>query len=173
MELLNVMLKRRSIRTYNDENISDKKLDKIIKAGLLAPSSRNRKPCIFKVVKNKEMLKKLSLSKNAGSKMLESCNCAIVVFADTEKADTWIEDSSIALTYMDLMAANENVASCWVQSHLRYTEDNTSSEEYVKELFSMDDKYRVVGILSLGITDNPLEAHTLEELEYNSVDYID
>ena len=147
MELLDIMLKRRSIREYTDCKIADDKLDKIITAGLLAPTSRNRKPCELIVVKNKETLLKLSKSKNAGSAMLESSNCAIVVVADSQKADTWIEDSSIALAYMDLMATECDVASCWVQSHLRQTSDDTDSEEYIRELFDLDEKYRVVGIL--------------------------
>ena len=172
MDLLEVMLKRRSVREYTSENISEDKLNKIVTAGLLAPTSRNRKPCEFAVVQDKNILNKLSKSKKAGSAMLKDANAAIVVFADSTKADTWIEDSSIALTYMDLMAAQLDIGSCWCQSHLRFSEDGTSSEEVIRNILSIDDKYRIVGILSLGISKNKPEKHQLSQLDKDKVRYL-
>ncbi|MDO5825267.1 MAG: nitroreductase family protein [Methanosphaera sp.] len=172
MELLDIILKRRSIREYTEDDISDEKVDKILMAGLLAPTSRNRKPCEFIVVKDKNMLESLSHSKSAGSAMLENANCAIVTIADSDKADTWIEDSSIAMAYMDLMATNMDVASCWVQSHLRRTSEDTDSEEYIRKLFDLDDKYRIVGILSLGLNDNRPPAHRLDEIDRSKIRYV-
>ena len=58
MDLLDVMLKRRSVRKYTDEEIPREKLNKILQAGLLAPTSRNLKPCNFLMIENKETLKK-------------------------------------------------------------------------------------------------------------------
>ena len=171
MSLIDTILKRRSVRTYTDEEIPEEKLEKIVQAGLLAPTSRNRKPCEFYVVKDKEILEKLSKSKSSGSAMLKNANCAIVVFADSEKADTWIEDSSIALAYMDLMANELDVGSCWCQSHLRFSEDNEKSEDVIRKIFSKDDQYRVVGILSLGIADNKPESHKLSEIDESKVSY--
>ena len=173
MQLLDIMLKRRSIREYTDEKIPQEKLDKILQAGLLAPTSRNRKPCEFIVVKNKEFLQKLSKSKSAGSAMLEKADCAVVVAADSDKADTWIEDSSIAMAYMDLMATECDVASCWVQSHLRRTSDEVDSEKYIKGLFELSDNYRIVGILSLGINSNRPPAHALDEIDEDKIKIIE
>ena len=171
MDLLELMLKRRSIREYADEDIGEDKLNKIVTAGLLAPSSRNRKPCEFIVVKDKTLLNKLSKSKKSGSAMLKDACAAVVVVADSTKADTWIEDSSIALTYMDLMAAQLDVGSCWCQSHLRFSEDGVSSEEVIKNILSLDDRYRVVGILSLGISKNKPDGHQLSEVDMDKVKY--
>jgi nitroreductase len=173
MTLMDTMLRRRSIRKYSDDEIPSDKLEKIIQAGLLAPTSRNRKPCKFLVVRDRSTLKKLSKSKRSGSKMLKDANAAIVVYADSDKADTWIEDSSIALSYMNLMAEEQGVGSCWVQIHLRKTGINKDSEDYVRELFNLDEKYRIVGILSLGIPDIKLDPYSLDDLDYDKVDYIE
>ena len=97
MELIDILLKRRSVRRFKEESISKDKLEKILQAALLAPTSRNRKPCNFLIVENKETLKRLSQSKKAGAEMLAHCDKAIVVVANTLISDTWIEDSSIAL----------------------------------------------------------------------------
>lgn len=172
MDLLDIMLKRRSIREYTGEDIGEDNLNKIVTAGLLAPTSRNRKPCEFVVVQDKTILNKLSKSKKSGSAMLSNANAAIVVIADSTKADTWIEDSSIALTYMDLMAAQLDIGSCWCQSHLRFSEEGISSEEFIKDILSLEDKYRVVGILSLGVSKNKLEKHQLSQLDTDKVKYL-
>ena len=172
MNLLDIMLKRRSVRQYNQKEIPEEKLEKILQAGLLAPTSRNRKPCEFFVVKDKEILEKLSKSKASGSAMLINANVAIVVFADSDKSDTWIEDSSIALAYMDLMATEQDVGSCWCQSHLRYSADEEKSEDIIREIFSMADNYRVVGILSLGLTDNRPEGYTMDDIDKNKIKYV-
>lgn len=172
MTLLDVMLKRRSIRKYTDDKISDEDLNKILTAGLLAPTSRNRKPCEFIVVKDKDTLKKLSKAKKSGSDMLKDANVAIAVFADTKKADTWIEDSSIALTYMDLMAASLGIGSCWCQFHLRSSLLGNDAEDTACEVLGMDDNYRIVGVLSLGVTKDQPEPHTLDDIDKDKIHYV-
>lgn len=172
MSLIDVMKNRRSVRKYTDEDIPEEKLERIIQAGLLAPTSRNRKPCKFIVVRDKETLNKLSKSKRTGSKMLKGANVAIVVYADADKADTWVEDSSIALSYINLMAEEQGIGSCWVQIHLRKTGINKNSEDYVRELFNLDEKCRIVGILSLGMPDKKPDGHDLSDLDYDKVEYV-
>ena len=169
MTFLDLMLQRRSVRQYTDEIISDEKLEKILQAGLLAPTSRNRKPCEFYLVKNKDTLKKLATAKATGAGMLANADAAIVVFGDSQKADTWIEDCSIALTCMNLMAVEQGVGCCWVQMHLRSSLSGTDAEVNVRELFSLPEQFRVVGVLALGIADNEPQPHTLEEIDWKKV----
>ena len=88
-------------------------------SALLAPTSMNRKPCNFMVVERKETLVDLSNAKDHGADLIKGADKAIVVVADTMVADTWFEDSSIALTFMHLMATELGIGSCWVQIHLR------------------------------------------------------
>ena len=151
MDLLEVMLKRYSVRKYTGEDIPEEKLEKILQAGLLAPTSRDRRPCEFYPVKDKDTLAALSAAKAAGAAMLKDAAAAIVVFADQDKADTWVEDSSIALTYMMLMAVDQEIGSCWVQMHMRKSADGNDAEDNVRSIMSAPDNYRTVGILSLGI----------------------
>lgn len=169
MELMDAILNRRSVRKYNDEDIPEEKIKQILKAGLLAPTSMNRKPCEFVVVRDKETLGKLAKAKKAAAGMLAECNTAIVVLGNCEKADTWIEDSSIALSYMNLMAAGLGVGSCWCQIHLRSSLTGKDAEENVREILSLPEKYRIVGILSLGIPAGETKPHTLEEADFAKV----
>ena len=172
MDLIDVMLKRRSVRNYTDDEIPNEKLNKILQAGLLAPTSRNRKPCSFLVVDDKETLEKLSKSKQSSSKFLKNANKAIVVVANALISDTWIEDSSIALAFMHLMAAEQDIGSCWIQIHLRKSESGESSEDYVREVLGIDDYFRIVGILSLGIPFYEVKGYKIEDIDKKRVHYL-
>ena len=145
------MYARRSVRRYTGEAIPQDKLDKIIEAGLAAPTSRDFKPCEFYVVTDKDVLSELACAKQAGGAFLKDAAAAIAVFADSERSDTWIEDGSIALSYMNLMATEQGIGSCWVQMHLRKDADGSDAEANCRRILSVPDKYRIVGILSLGI----------------------
>lgn len=171
MTLIDIMLKRRSTRKFNDEKITKEELENILQAALLAPTSMNRKPCNFLVVERPETLKELSKCKNHGADLIAGADKAIVVIADTMMADTWCEDSSIALTYMHLMAAELDIGSCWVQVHLR-DKDGVDAEEVVRDIVKIDDHYRIVGILALGHSDDIPAPHTLEDVDKNKIHFL-
>ncbi|MBQ8927399.1 MAG: nitroreductase family protein [Oscillospiraceae bacterium] len=169
MELIDTIRKRRSIRRYTDDTIPEETLDRILRAGLLAPTSRGLKPCEFYVVKDKNVLEKLSRAKKAGAGMLSGCHAAVVVLGDSEKADTWVEDCSIALSFMMLSAVEQGIGNCWVQIHLRSDANGRDAEQNVREILSVPQKYRVAGILSLGIPAEHPELHTMEEADLRRV----
>lgn len=169
MELLDVMLKRRSIRRYTGESVPEEKLRRILDAGLLSFSSRNFDPWEFIVVKNKDALRSLSKCKAVGSAMLAEADCAIVVIGDGEKADVWVEDCSIAMTYMHMMAADQGVGSCWIQCRLRESVDGQNSEEYVRSVLNIPDNYGVEAILSLGIPEQEREPKVISDIQLNKI----
>ena len=70
--------KRRSIRKYIDKEISDEILQKILKAGMNAPSAKNTKPYEFLVIRNKQNLKKLA-SVKPNAYMTKDSNMTIVM----------------------------------------------------------------------------------------------
>lgn len=171
MELIDVMFKRRSSRKFTDEPITKDELDKILQAALLAPTSMNRKPCNFLVVERPETLSRLASCKNHGAELLAGANKAIVVLADAFVADTWCEDSSIALTYMHLMATDLGLGSCWVQIHLR-DKDGQDAEEVVRDIVKVDPNYRIVGIMALGHIESAPEPHTPEDLDKSKIHFL-
>lgn len=172
MEFDEVLLKRRSVRKFTHKDVTLNQLNQILQAGLLAPTSMNRKPCNFLVVSNKDKLKELATVKEFGSSFLADADKAIVVIANTLKADTWIEDSSIALSFMHLKATDIGVGSCWIQIHLRKSSDGEDSEKLVREILKIDDYFRIVGILSLGIPDGEVKPHTLDEIDKDAVHFL-
>ena len=164
MELLKLLQSRRSIRKYTDEHISDETLEKILQAGLLAPSSRAIYPVELVAVRDKEMLRKLSECKAAGAAMLKNADAAIVVIGDTAKSDAWIEDCSITMTLMMLEATEQGVGNCWVQCRGRRTSEGTSTEERIRSLLDIPDNFGVLAILSLGMPAEELAPRELPDI---------
>ena len=123
------------------------------------------------VVERKETLKELSECKDMGAGLIAGANKAIVVIADSMIADTWIEDSSIALTYMHLMATELDIGSCWVQTHLR-SKNGKDSEEVVRDILKIDSYYRIVGMLALGYSDDIPQAHDESDLDKSKIHFL-
>lgn len=171
MEFIDVLLKRRSTRKFNGESITKDELDKILKAALLAPSSRGRNPINFLVVERPETLKELSKAKDHGAELIAGADKAIVVVADTMVSDTWCEDSSIALTYLHLAATDLGIGSCWVQIHMR-KKDGVYAEEVVRDIVKIDDHYRIAGILALGHSDDIPEPHTFDDIDKGKIHFL-
>lgn len=155
MKLTEILKKRRSIRAYKDVRLKKEDIISILEAGLLAPSSKGIFPVEMIVVEDRDMLKKLSVVKAGGGKHLEGAACGIVVIADARKADAWVEDTSIALANMMLMAEDLGIGSCWTQIRLRRSAEGRDAGEVIRELLSIPEYYEVEAVLSLGIPADP------------------
>lgn len=167
--MLELFYKRRSIRKYKDIKVEEEKIEKLIEAALLSPSGRSRKPWSFVVVENEELLEKLSKSKEHGSELIEKAPLAIVVCGDEKVSDTWVEDTSIALTFIQLEAESLGLGSCWVQIRERKTKDGEKSESYVKNLLGIDKNFRVEAIVAIGYPDELKAPYIKEALNYEKV----
>lgn len=115
MDFEKLIAKRKSARTYSGETIPEELIDRLMEAAYQAPSSRALFPVEYIIVRDHDMLRRLSRVKTAGSGMLKNADAAIVVLGDSEKSDAWVEDCSIAMIYMQLMATELGLANCWVQ----------------------------------------------------------
>ncbi len=165
MDMLNAILHRRSIRQYTDDPIPEEKLNAILYAGLAAASSKNRRPWEFIVVRDREMLGKLSDCRPGAGNLLGKCDAAIVVAADSEQVDVWVEDCASAITQMHLAADGLGVGSCWLQVRLRKTPDGfRDTQDFVKELLGIPDKFSVMAILTLGMPAAHPGARTVDDL---------
>ena len=82
-----LIIARRSTRKYTEQQISPDDVQKLFQAALLAPSSKNSKSWEFVTVENKDILKQLSVCKDAGGAFLEGCTLAVVVLGDKALTD--------------------------------------------------------------------------------------
>ena len=163
-ELMKFMQSRRSVRKYTGEAVGQEQLEQILKAGLLAPSSRSRRPWELILVENKETLRRMADCRDHGAKMLEGAAAAIVVLTDPERSDVAVEDSAVVMAQMHLMAHAMGLGSCWIQSRLRTAADGRSTTEYLRELLDIPEGKDVEAILSLGVPDHCPKGYRDEDL---------
>lgn len=164
MDLLEIMRTRRSIRVYSGEVIPDEKLKRVLQAGLLSPSGKNTRPWEFVVVRDKETLLRMSECRVGAAKFLKKADCAIVVVGDSNKTDTVIEDCSIAMANMHLMAHALGLGSCWIQGRLRQAPDGTTTEETLRRILGFPEQYHLEAILSLGVPGQGREVKELPDI---------
>lgn len=169
-DLLNLLMKRRSIRIFKDENIKKDLIQNILKAGLLAPSSKNKKPVEFIIVEDKDMLLKLKECKAKGNIGLNTAPCAIVVIGDSEKSDVWIEDAAIAATYVQLEAENLGLGTVWIQMRKRFSEEGDSENE-VKELLNIPEQYGVLCIIAVGYKSESIRPYVEGDIDFSKVKF--
>lgn len=141
---------RRSMRQFTDELLSGDDVKLLLRAGLMAPSSKGLHSYEFVVVEDKQMLTALSQCKQVGSDFLAGAPLAIVVLADPSKSDVWIEDASVAATHILLQAEDLGLGACWIQLRERYSADERSSEQIVKSLLGIPEGMRAVCIVAVG-----------------------
>lgn len=170
-EMLNMLLERRSVRSYTGETIPEDKLKLVLEAGLLSESGHGIRPWEFVVVQDKERLRQLIPCKEGSGKMLQNAGAAIIVLADQEQSDVWIDDCAIAMANMHLMADSIGLGSCYINARMRKAVDGGDTETFVKNFLLLPDNYRVVAILSLGIPAKKPIPHSLDQLLWEKVHY--
>lgn len=163
VDVLAAMRRRRSVRRYSGEAVPDELLDRILEAGLLAPSGRGQRPWELVVVRERATLDALAGSRDRGADMLREADAAVVVMADAARSDTWIEDCALVMANMHLEASASGVASCWVQVRNRTTAQGQTSREYVLQTLGAPENWEVEAILSLGMPEKATAARPLDE----------
>ena len=142
---------RRSTRKFREEPLSPEQVKSILKAALMAPTSKGASSWQFVVVEDTNTLRQLAGCKKHGSAFLDGCALAIVVLSDVSRTDVWIEDASIAASYMQLQAEDLGLGSCWCQVRNRLMEDGYESEQYVRELLDIPRQFGVLSIIGFGL----------------------
>lgn len=169
--MLDLLVKRRTIRKYKEQEVGKEILDKILQCALTSPSSKNRRPWELIVVEDKEILKKLGDSRGGASRPIKDATLGIVVIANPDTSEIWIEDSSIIATVIQLTAESFGLGSCWIQVRCRFTEDNETVEDYIKNLLNIPENYHVESMIALGYPDEEKTPHNPETLPYDKIHY--
>lgn len=167
--MIELLRNRRSIRKYTDESIEPEKIKLLKEAVLRSPSSRNFDPWEFIFVDDRELLKQLALCKQNGTKFLEGAALGIVICADGQMSDMWIEDCSIASILVQMVVQSIGLGSCWIQIRNRVFDENTTSEDYIKDLLNMPGHMKVESIVAIGYPAEKREPVPQENLKYEKV----
>ncbi len=170
-DVMELLRRRRSIRTFTPEKVDPATVELLIEAALRAPSSRGNTPWEFVVVDDEELLSGLSRSKEHGPAFLKNAPLAIVVCADSDRSDVWVEDCAIASIIVQLTALSLGLGSCWVQIRKRRHDGGKSAEEYVRELLGLPEQIKVEAIIGIGHPGETKSPVPAGDLQYEKVKY--
>ena len=166
---LSLAQSRRSIRKYQSKPVEPETIDSLVEALLRAPTSRGKNSWDFVVVTDSALLQKLSSAKPHGASFLKNAALGIVVCANPQISDVWIEDASIASTFIHLAAASLGLGSCWIQIRERMHDDTQTAEAFISEILNLPAHIKVVSIVAIGYPDERKSAHPRESLPYDKV----
>jgi nitroreductase len=143
-ETLEWIFKRRSIRAYTDEPISDEQVEALLQAAMAAPSANDQRPWAFVVVRDaakKEALGKL----HSWSTMCANAAVVFVVLGDTEESNHWVEDCSAATENLLLAATSMGIGTVWVAVY-----PHSEIESKARQLLKIPERFRVLCLVPAG-----------------------
>ncbi len=120
--VINNILQRTSVRSYEDRPVEKEKIEKMLRAAMAAPTAMNKQPWHFVVVDQRNVLDALA-GANPYAKMLKKAPLAIVVCGNTDKMiegggrDFWIQDASAATENMLLAAHAMGLGAVWTGAY--------------------------------------------------------
>lgn len=148
MELKEVLLKRRSVRKFTDEPVSEEMIDELMHAAMSGPSACNKKPWEFYVVTNPEKMEEL---KGASKFTKFNAKLAIVVCGNLlhalplKMANYWIQDCSAATENILLRVTDLGLGAVWCGVH-----PQKGAEERVRKMLDIPKTQIPLNVIFIG-----------------------
>ena len=158
MDFLTLAADRYSVRKFKDISVETEIINKILKAGHLAPTGCNYQPQKILVLNTKEALEKL--------KGCTKChfNAPLAMLICYDKNECWERkydgalsgqtDASIVTTHMMLQAHELGVGSCWIMHFDPFA---------MRETFNVPQNYEMAALLVMGYPSEdsePIQMHS-------------
>jgi len=157
MEVFEAIKGRRSIRSYTEEEVTDKELNAVLEAATWAPSPCNKQSWRFVVVRKPEIIEKLYKAASYSTQhqiFVNKAKIVIVVCSDLNAYKTFphkeralslftIQETAAATQNLLLAAHALGLGACWV---------SLFSEDQVKDAVNLPKDIRPLVIIPLGHT---------------------
>jgi len=162
MDVYDAMRQRRSVRSFEDRDIPDEVLERILNAGVLAPTGRNLQEWKYVVVRDagaKELLA------DASEQPFVATARAIVALVSLDPdrqmycgIPAGAVDCAIVIDHMTLAAVAEGLGSCWI-GHF--------DQDKCRDILDIPAPAKIIEMLVLGYpgdTAGQKKRKTLDEL---------
>ena len=164
------IMTRTSIRAFTDQPVDETTVEKILRAGMAAPTAVNRQPWAFVVVNDRAQMERLR-EVHPYAQMLKSAQLAIIVCGDMERAlpgptqGYWIQDASAATENILLAAPGLGLGAVWCGVY-----PNQDVLPKVKEVLEMPSNITPLNIIPIGYPaqdPQPKDKWKPENIHYN------
>ncbi len=170
MRVHEAILKRRSIRLFEQKEISKKKLEKLIEAARVAPSSSNLQPLEYILVNEKKLISKVFFTLAWAGYVAPKRNppegkrpvAYIVVLVNKEiREKSYERDLGASVENILLSAVEEGIGSCWIGS---------IKKKKLRSILNVPKNYLIDSVIALGY---PAEEPLMEEMKNSTKYYLD
>lgn len=147
MDIINLLITRRSIRKYSNEEITQEQIEQLLMAGMYAPSAGNQQPWHFIIIRNKDAFHNITKI-HPFSKMLLNASAAILVCADLQLETNkgyWPLDCSAATENILIAAHGLGLGAVWLGVYPR-----RDRQEGIAKIFSLPENIQPFSLISLG-----------------------
>jgi len=163
MDVKDAIRERRSVRSYKPEKIPEGDLTAILQAARLAPSARNRQSWKFVITRDEKLREELAYAAREQMFIFEAPVVIAAVALDPEyvmgcEVPAYAVDLAIAVDHMTLQAVELGLGTCWIGAF---------SQDQVKKVLKIPDRYKVVALLPVGYpstSPGPKNRKSLEEI---------
>ena len=109
-----VLLSRRSVRSFLEDDVGDDVLSEIVQMCRFAPTSMNKQGFYFKFIRDAESLEWLSLTRGSSSGPIAKAPMAVAICADSAVTSRPEQDGCIAAYHFMLAAWFYGLGTCWI-----------------------------------------------------------
>ena len=160
MEVFENIVTRRSVKKYKSDPVAKELVEKIVQAGICAPSGLNKQSPIVLAVTNKQVrdeLSRLNARKDPFSRVdpFYGAPVVLVVLAD-KSVPTYVYDGSLVMENMLLTAHELGLGACWIH-RAKETFESPEGKAILKSL-GIEGDYEGIGNCIVGYPDGDLPA---------------
>jgi nitroreductase len=144
---LQLLLTRRSIRDYTDQDVTEQEVETLLRAAMAAPSAGNEQPWHFVVIRRRETMEKI-MQAHPYSDMLSEAPVCIAVLAEValeRHAGYWVQDCSAATMNLLLAAHALGLGAVWLGVH-----PVADREAAMKEILGLPDGVECLALVAVG-----------------------
>jgi nitroreductase len=146
VDVLEAIKTRRSVRTFKKAPVPEELVEKVLEAGRWAPSSKNRQPWKFIVLRSSEVRKKLSELLPNGW-FLADAPLGIAVIVDPKESSRYVEDGAAASEHILLAAHGIGLGACWIGSY------GIPLEDKARNVLGVPEGQRLLSVIAVGYPD--------------------
>jgi nitroreductase len=143
-DMLNTIKKRRSIRKYTEQAVTDEQIRQLLEAAMAAPSGSNIQPWEFVVVKDPGLKRQLAQT-HTWSYMAADAAVVFVVCGNERASHHWVEDASAATENLLLAATALGLGAVWVGIY-----PGADREAHVRRVLGIPEGIRVLCLVPVG-----------------------
>ena len=163
MRFRELAAKRRSVRKFTQEKISQEIIDSLIETTLSAPSSKNTRSTRIAYSDDKIVLAKVAAMRTTGSAFVKDAPLVFFIMGDDSVTDLWRENCAISATILQFAAEDLGLGSCWVHVNGRpYSSDEPegkTAEDYLRHEIPALAPYRILCVVAVGYPATETHPH--------------